>query len=461
MASLSIPLFLTFFRQQAKAAAFTFRLKNTRENALLVPFRSVQFDHAKQTKRMYQEHPPLPSLPLPLSLVRKRISAAYHAKSNSFVKYFYYEHFGLICVARAIGNDEEDDHAKQILQRLVSEMTRNNALVNDYDRLGSEGNSWFDFARVEERARVFDKNCFYGGGAQFVGEQRQRQPQRRQQQQQRRGGGGQNEFQHSKTNTHKRVPQPRLPQHQRDHRGNLIGNFNRRKGQNNQVRREQRLTDEQKKVLYRSIVANSKEGRRLNDNKLEMVLVSSGMFGNSYMSSASVHRRRARRLEERAALGINCDEDGVPFDQPLNETQQRRLKEFREFKKNLGSPPSSVESDVVETFLRNHTGGITLSLACSPTTTMSSASSPPSLGESNPSSTPEFSTSDKDFENDTPPTFDLEKFVKDVSERLHVGPDDSIDSETTQYRDGGSSNKGTSSGASSFPSSLDVSHDQQ
>jgi len=49
--------------------------------------------------------------------------------------------------------------------------------------------------------------------------------------------------------------------------------------------------------------------------------------------------------------------------------------------------------------------------------------------------------------------FDLETFVKDVAERLHVD-DDSIDSET-EYKDGNS--KGTSSGVSS----LDVSHEQQ
>ena len=213
----------------------------------------------------------------------------------------------------------------------------------------------------------------------------------------------------------------------------------------------------------------------------------------------STIRRRLRRLEERIALGINVDENGVPFDRELTEEQRERLLEFRAFKKELErEDPFAENAEALCMFLESEEETKVLMLGCG---TSSSSGSPCSTGtsattvvhrssssNSGSDDTDDKNTNKTDDENDESKDdkdnddeteredrheddnnnnsnnnenehheqrlhFDLEKFVKDVSEHLHVH-DDSIDSET-EYRDGNS--KGTSSGVSS----LDVSHEQQ
>ena len=195
-------------------------------------------------------------------------------------------------------------------------------------------------------------------------------------------------------------------------------------------------------------------------------------------------KRRLRRLEERIALGINLDENGVPFDRELTEEQRERLFEFRAFKKELERGDSFVENaEALGLFLEYEEEKNVLLLGCG---TSSSSSSSSLLGSPSSTTTAVHSSSSKsgsdntnddenkddndederehrhhqsdinDVENEQQrehSCFDLETFVKDVAERLHVD-DDSIDSET-EYKDGNS--KGTSSGVSS----LDVSHEQQ
>jgi len=214
----------------------------------------------------------------------------------------------------------------------------------------------------------------------------------------------------------------------------------------------------------------------------------------------STIRRRLRRLEERIALGINVDENGVPFDRELTEEQRERLLEFRAFKKELEREDPFVENaEALGMFLEYEEETKVLLLGCgtssssgSPYSTWTSATtvvhSSSSSSNSGSDDTDDKNTNITDDENDESKDdkdnddeteredrhqddnnnnnnnnenehheerlhFDLEKFVKDVSEHLHVH-DDSIDSET-EYRDGNS--KGTSSGVSS----LDVSHEQQ
>lgn len=207
----------------------------------------------------------------------------------------------------------------------------------------------------------------------------------------------------------------------------------------------------------------------------------------------STIRRRLRRLEERIALGINVDENGVPFDRELTEEQRERLLEFRAFKKELEREDPFVENaEALCMFLESEEETKVLMLGCgtssssgspctSATTVVHSSSSSNSgsddTDDKNMNKTDDENDESKDDkdkddeteredryeddnnnnsnnnENEQRLHFDLEKFVKDVSEHFHVH-DDSIDSET-EYRDGNS--KGTSSGVSS----LDVSHEQQ
>ena len=193
-------------------------------------------------------------------------------------------------------------------------------------------------------------------------------------------------------------------------------------------------------------------------------------------------------------MGINLDENGIPFDRELTEEQRERLFEFRAFKKELERGDPFVENaEALGLFLEYEEEKNVLLLGCG---TSSSSSSSSSLSGSPSSTTTAVhssssksgsdstndentdSTDDDDDENkedndederenrhhqndkndsndieNEHSCFDLETFVKDVAERLHVD-DDSIDSET-EYKDGNS--KGTSSGVSS----LDVSHEQQ
>ena len=205
-------------------------------------------------------------------------------------------------------------------------------------------------------------------------------------------------------------------------------------------------------------------------------------------------KRRLRRLEERIALGINLDENGIPFDRELTEEQRERLFEFRAFKKELERGDPFVENaEALGLFLEYEEEKNVLLLGCGTSSSSSSSSSlsgsPSSTttavhssssksGSDNTNDENTDSTDDDDDENkedndederenrhhqndkndsndieNEHSCFDLETFVKDVAERLHVD-DDSIDSET-EYKDGNS--KGTSSGVSS----LDVSHEQQ
>lgn len=192
-------------------------------------------------------------------------------------------------------------------------------------------------------------------------------------------------------------------------------------------------------------------------------------------------------------MGINLDENGVPFDRELTEEQRERLFEFRAFKKELERGDPFVENaEALGLFLEYEEEKNVLLLGCGTSSSSSSSSlsgSPSSTttavhssssksGSDNTNDENTDSTDDDDDENkedndederenrhyqndkndsndikNEHSCFDLETFVKDVAERLHVD-DDSIDSET-EYKDGNS--KGTSSGVSS----LDVSHEQQ
>ena len=157
-------------------------------------------------------------------------------------------------------------------------------------------------------------------------------------------------------------------------------------------------------------------------------------------------KRRLRRLEERIALGINLDENGIPFDRELTEEQRERLFEFRAFKKELQRGDPFVENaEALGLFLEYEEEKNVLLLGC--------GTSPDNDDDERENCHYQNDKNDSnDIENEHS-CFDLETFVKDVAERLHVD-DDSIDSET-EYKDGNS--KGTSSGVSS----LDVSHEQQ
>ena len=157
-------------------------------------------------------------------------------------------------------------------------------------------------------------------------------------------------------------------------------------------------------------------------------------------------KRRLRRLEERIALGINLDENGIPFDRELTEEQRERLFEFRAFKKELQRGDPFVENaEALGLFLEYEEEKNVLLLGC--------GTSPDNDDDERENRHYQNDKNDSnDIENEHS-CFDLETFVKDVAERLHVD-DDSIDSET-EYKDGNS--KGTSSGVSS----LDVSHEQQ
>lgn len=157
-------------------------------------------------------------------------------------------------------------------------------------------------------------------------------------------------------------------------------------------------------------------------------------------------KRRLRRLEERIALGINLDENGIPFDRELTEEQRERLFEFRAFKKELQRGEPFVENaEALGLFLEYEEEKNVLLLGC--------GTSPDKDDDERENRHYQNDKNDSnDIENEHS-CFDLETFVKDVAERLHVD-DDSIDSET-EYKDGNS--KGTSSGVSS----LDVSHEQQ
>jgi hypothetical protein len=157
-------------------------------------------------------------------------------------------------------------------------------------------------------------------------------------------------------------------------------------------------------------------------------------------------KRRLRRLEERIALGINLDENGIPFDRELTEEQRERLFEFRAFKKELQRGDPFVENaEALGLFLEYEEEKNVLLLGC--------GTSPDKDDDERENRHYQNDKNDSnDIENEHS-CFDLETFVKDVAERLHVD-DDSIDSET-EYKDGNS--KGTSSGVSS----LDVSHEQQ
>ena len=182
-------------------------------------------------------------------------------------------------------------------------------------------------------------------------------------------------------------------------------------------------------------------------------------------------------------MGINLDENGVPFDRELTEEQRERLFEFRAFKKELERGDPFVENaEALGLFLEYEEEKNVLLLGCGTSSSSSSSSlsgSPSSTttavhssssksGSDNTNDDENKEDNDEDerenrhYQNEKNDSnhienehscFDLETFVKDVAERLHVD-DDSIDSET-EYKDGNS--KGTSSGVSS----LDVSHEQQ
>ena len=206
-------------------------------------------------------------------------------------------------------------------------------------------------------------------------------------------------------------------------------------------------------------------------------------------------KRRLRRLEERVALGINVDENGVPFDRELTKDQKERLVEFKAFKKELEQEDPFLESaevlglfleyedernvpllgHEVETSSSSSSSSGSADTTCTSTTTVIESSSNNSGSDGTGDRDENTSATDDDNESDEEEDkredyphqndnnnnneneqrgdsyFDLETFVKDVSECLHVN--DSIDDET-EYKDGNS--KGTSSGVSS----LDVSHEQ-
>ena len=86
-------------------------------------------------------------------------------------------------------------------------------------------------------------------------------------------------------------------------------------------------------------------------------------------------KRRLRRLEERIALGINLDENGVPFDRELTEEQRERLFEYRAFKKELEQEDPFVENaEVLGLFLEYEEEKNVLLLGCGTSYSSSSSS---------------------------------------------------------------------------------------
>lgn len=89
----------------------------------------------------------------------------------------------------------------------------------------------------------------------------------------------------------------------------------------------------------------------------------------------SSSKRRLRRLEERIALGINLDENGIPFDRELTEEQRERLFEFRAFKKELQRGEPFVENaEALGLFLEYEEEKNVLLLGCGTSSSSSSSS---------------------------------------------------------------------------------------
>ena len=162
-------------------------------------------------------------------------------------------------------------------------------------------------------------------------------------------------------------------------------------------------------------------------------------------------------------MGINLDENGVPFDRELTEEQRERLFEFRAFKKELERGDSFVENaEALGLFLEYEEEKNVLLLGCG---TSSSSSSSSLSGSPSSTTTAVHSSSSKsgsdntnddenkddndederehrhhqsdinDVENEQQrehSCFDLETFVKDVAERLHVDDDSSTPRRNTK-----------------------------
>ncbi|CAL6384090.1 unnamed protein product [Bathycoccus prasinos] len=422
-------------------------------------------------------------------LRRKRVTAKqFHFPSQTFLRYFWYARFGLIVCAEPCGgrNDDVDGFLRKVRSMGTTIPTDDHG---GFRRRGQQ----------QQQQRQREENSYYwyrrGGG----GGGRGRIPKPREG----RGGGGRGGakfYRHFSPSSSFRGDATRGL-------GGGVG------GAGFRHHRDEGASSGEDGGAWSMVPLISASSRSSSSTCSSSQISSYGgmnipYYGSPYVDyeaafglSPSFRRiggrqsstkRRLRRLEERIALGINLDENGIPFDRELTEEQRERLFEFRAFKKELErSEPFVENAEALGLFLEYEEEKNVLLLGCGTSSSSSSSSlsgSPSSTttavhssssksGSDNTNDENTDSTDDDDDENkednvverenryhqndkndsndieNEHSCFDLETFVKDVAERLHVD-DDSIDSET-EYKDGNS--KGTSSGVSS----LDVSHEQQ
>ena len=422
-------------------------------------------------------------------LRRKRVTAKqFHFPSQTFLRYFWYARFGLIVCAEPCGgrNDDVDGFLRKVRSMGTTIPTDDHG---GFRRRGQQ----------QQQQRQREENSYYwyrrGGG----GGGRGRIPKPREG----RGGGGRGGakfYRHFSPSSSFRGDATRGL-------GGGVG------GAGFRHHRDEGASSGEDGGAWSMVPLISASSRSSSSTCSSSQISSYGgmnipYYGSPYDFEAafglspsfrrigggqSSTKRRLRRLEERIALGINLDENGIPFDRELTEEQRERLFEFRAFKKELErSEPFVENAEALGLFLEYEEEKNVLLLGCGTSSSSSSSSlsgSPSSTttavhssssksGSDNTNDENTDSTDDDDDENkedndederenryhqndkndsndieNEHSCFDLETFVKDVAERLHVD-DDSIDSET-EYKDGNS--KGTSSGVSS----LDVSHEQQ
>ena len=419
-------------------------------------------------------------------LRRKKLGQAqYHSRSGRFVRYFWYERFGLIAIAEAVrsnagkrlwkGGRRDDDGQMMMMMRSSS-------------RGGEKTHRNRSDDRPTTAALVENTAVWYGG----------------------RGGRGRGR------RTGGEIPRPRERGREKDTRHASSFRRETRGGGFQTSTREAARGDGSawSMVPLLSTCSSSSSAHSSSYSSSQHSLYGRGtilLYNSPCLSFEGFElsppfrfggrqratKRRLRRLEERVALGINVDENGVPFDRELTKNQKERLVEFKAFKKELEQEDPFLESaEVLGLFLEyedernvpllghevetsssssSSSSSGSADTTCTSTTTVIESSSNNSGSDGtgdrdeNTSSTDDDNESDEEedkredypHQNDNNNNneneqrgdsyFDLETFVKDVSECLHVN--DSIDDET-EYKDGNS--KGTSSGVSS----LDVSHEQ-
>ena len=421
-------------------------------------------------------------------LRRKKLGQAqYHSRSGRFVRYFWYERFGLIAIAEAVrsnagkrlwkGGRRDDDGQMMMMMRSSS-------------RGGEKTHRNRSDERPTTAALVENTAVWYGG----------------------RGGRGRGRGRR----TGGEIPRPRERGREKDTRHASSFRRETRGGGFQTSTREAARGDGSawSMVPLLSTCSSSSSAHSSSYSSSQHSLYGRGtilLYNSPCLSFEGFElsppfrfggrqratKRRLRRLEERVALGINVDENGVPFDRELTKNQKERLVEFKAFKKELEQEDPFLESaEVLGLFLEyedernvpllghevetsssssSSSSSGSADTTCTSTTTVIESSSNNSGSDGtgdrdeNTSSTDDDNESDEEedkredypHQNDNNNNneneqrgdsyFDLETFVKDVSECLHVN--DSIDDET-EYKDGNS--KGTSSGVSS----LDVSHEQ-